>query len=174
LVSIPSLIPTFIPRCTAFRGLVVEGGAAADDRINRVLDGMCQLAGPAAKTQPELAQAIRALTTARIRFALFTRTGDLSTADLSARRILLAKILARTTAPAGPIAPLLIHEAYHLSQGLPVTASQEFHARVAEFAACTALFDEAHYPRGCEDARAVVRLGEARAVELFVRAGYLR
>jgi hypothetical protein len=30
------------------------------------------------------------------------------------------------------------------------------------------------FPRGCDDARDIVALGEARAVELLVRAGYPR
>jgi len=171
LESIPTPLPAYhAPSCVT--GVVIEGGTPAQDRIDRVLRALCPIAGTSAP--PELRQAVHALGTARIRFALFTRTGNLSTADLSARRILLAVALARTNLPAGVIAPLLVHEGYHLSVGLPVTAGQEFHARLAELDACDLLFDEAHFPRGCTDAQAMVRLGEARAVELLVRAGYPR
>ena len=171
LEPIPSVIPPYRPpSCVA--GLVIEGGTPAQDRIDRVLRALCPIAGPGAPA--ELRRAVQALSTARIRFALFTRTGDLSTTDLSARRILLAVALARTNVPVGVIAPLLVHEGYHLALGLPVTATQEFHARLAELEACDLLFDAAHFTRGCSDAQAMVRLGEARAVDLLVRVGYPR
>ena len=174
MVAVPNPLPAYTPprACPEFAGVTIEGSVRALDRIGRVLDGLC--GAKTLSSSPEFQQALKALGTARIRFALFKRTGNLSTADMRAGRILLAVGLSHETVAVGTIAPLLIHEAYHLSQGLPVTATQEFHARVAEFAACGALFDEGHYTRGCDDARDIVRLGEARAVDLFVRAGYPR
>jgi hypothetical protein len=177
LVSVPSPLPSFEAPCATLRGIVVEGGTATVDRIDRALDRICDhLEG--FRTPPlsdDVVRAVRGLSTARIRFALFTRTGDLSAADLPERRILLAIALSRTNVPAGVIAPLLVHEGYHLSLGGPVTATQEFGARRAEYEACRVLIpDRDRWPRGCDDALAVVRLGEARAVDLLVRAGYPR
>jgi hypothetical protein len=175
-VAIPTPLDPFNPPCTEVRGLVVEGGQPAHDRIYRALGPVCGLLSPNAREHApaDVRRAIEALATARIRFALFTRTGDLSTADIGARRILLALALSRVNVPAGPIAPLLIHEGYHLALGRPVTAEQEFGARRVEYEACRLLFEPKVFPRGCDDARDIVRLGEARAVELLVRAGYPR
>jgi hypothetical protein len=117
---------------------------------------------------------VRGLAKARIRFALFTRTGVLSTADRSANRILLAVALSRTNLPPLAIAPLLAHEGYHIAKGGPVTATQEYFARVAELGACRDFFKVEDYPRGCADADAIVRLGQDSAVDLLVRAGFPR
>ena len=174
MVAVPNPLPAYTPphACPEFAGVIIEGSVRALDRIGRVLDGLC--GAKTLSSSPEFQQALKALGTARIRFALFKRTGNLSTAYMRAGRILLAVGLSHETVAVGTIAPLLIHEAYHLSQGLPVTATQEFHARVAEFAACAALFDEDQYTRGCDDARDIVSLGKARAIDLFIRAGYPR
>ena len=175
LVAIPSTLPSYTPpRNCDVDGVVIEGGLPARDRIDRALRPLCD--AELQSTNLEFHQAMKALATARIRFALFVRTGNLSTADVSARRILLAIGLSRENVPAGELAPLIVHEAYHLSQGVPVTAEQEFGARVAEYAACVVLpgFDVKHFPRDCADARDIVRLGRARAVALLVGAGYPR
>ena len=176
-VDIPTPLPAFDSPCATLRGIVVEGGQAAQERIERAIRPICdRLRGATLPPLPEnVVRAARALTTSKIRFALLTRTGDLSTADLNERRILLAIALSRTNAPTGPIAMLLVHEGYHLSFGGPVTAAQEFGARRAEYDACRILIpDRRRWPRGCDDALAMVRLGEARAVELLVRAGFPR
>lgn len=173
-VSIPTPLPSFTASCPTVRGLVVEGGQATVDRIARALGPVCAKLQEAALSS-DVVRSLRALQTSRVRFALFKRTGELSTTDLDARRVLLAVALSRTNAPAGPIALLLIHEGYHLSFAGPVTAAQEFGARRAEYEACRVLLpDRRTWPRGCDDALAVVRLGEARAVESLVRAGYPR
>lgn len=180
LVDAPSPLPPFRPPCPAVAGLVIEGGAGAIERLGSRPDGfaavqqLCPFARPDRIVPPELQQAVRALAGARIRFALFTRTGDLSTADLSSRRILLAVALSRVNVDQRTIAPLLAHEGYHLAQGAPVTAAQEFRARVAELAACRFILDARDFPRGCREADAIVRLGEERAVALFARAGFPR
>lgn len=173
LVDVPDPLPSFNPPCPEISGVIVEGGEAAAERVRAALRSLCPAARPDMPVEAQ--QAVRALATARIRFALFTRTGDVSTADLSARRILLAIALSRTNVPPEILAPLLAHEGYHLSHGLPVTASHEFRARVAELAVCRLLkIDVGDFARGCTDASAVVRLGEARAVDLLVRAGFPR
>jgi hypothetical protein len=171
---IPVSIPTPLPEHTApscVKGVVVEGGIHAQERIDRVLRPLCELAKKAGASS-QLTDSIHALARARIRFARFTRTGDLSTTQLAERRILLAVALSRTNLPVGIIAPLLVHEGFHILTGAPVTAAREFQAREVEYEACRNLFDRDHFPRGCDDAQAMVRLGEARAVELLVRAGY--
>jgi len=175
LVAVPTPLPSYAgpPGCDA-AGVIIEGGVPARDRIDRVLRPLCE--AERASTNPQFHLAMKALATARIRFALFSRTGNLSTADLGARRILLAIALSRENVPAGPIAPLLVHEGYHLSQGLPFSAAQEYEARVAEYAACIVLpgFDAKHFPRDCSDARDIIRLGRAGAIALLVSAGYPR
>jgi len=172
-VAAPPQIPTYaFPACV--RGVVVEGGVAAQERLDRVMKPLCDLAIKPS-TSRTLTDTIHALGRAKIRFALFTRTGDLSTTELAERRILLAIALSRTNVPAGVIAPLLVHEAYHILAGTRVTAAGEFQARTVEYEACRDLFpDRDTWPRGCDDAQAMVRLGEGRAVELLVRAGYPR
>jgi len=175
LVAIPTPLPAYTPPpgCDV-DGVIIEGGVPARDRIDRVLRPLC--AAELTSKNPEFHLAMKALATARVRFALFSRTGNLSTTDFGARRILLAIALSRENVPAGPIAPLLVHEGYHLSQGLPVTARQEYEARVAEYAACVVLpgFDAKHFPRDCSDARDIIRLGRAGAIALLVSAGYPR
>ena len=175
LVAIPSTLPAYTPpRNCDVDGVLIEGGVPARDRIDSVLRPLC--AAELQSTNPQFHEAMKALATARIRFALFTRTGNLSTADFGARRVLLAIGLSRENVPAGELAPLIVHEAYHLSQALPFTAEQEYEARVAEYAACVALpgFDAKHFPRDCADARDIIRLGRAGAVALLVSAGYPR
>ncbi len=182
LRDIPDPLPAYSPPCDELRAIVIEGGPAARQRIGgpdaderpTALEGLCPLARESSGAPVELREAVRALATARIRFALFTRTGNLSTTDLSTKRILLAVALSRTNVPPLTIGPLLAHEGYHLAKGAPVTATQEFFARVAELAACRFLIDATVFPRGCTDADAIVRLGQERAVELLVRAGFPR
>lgn len=173
-VDIPTPLPDFTPPCEAVAGIVIEGGEAAQGRIGSVLRRLCQIEGD--RFQPaEVKQAIRALSDARIRFAIVTRTGEQSTADLTARRLLINVDLARTSVDPTLIAPLLVHEGWHLSAGGPVTAAQEFAARVAEVQACRVVYrNDAEPSRGCVDAQAIVTLGETRAIELLVRAGFPR
>jgi hypothetical protein len=171
-VDVPSPLPAFRPPCPEVAGVVVEGGPPAQERIGRVLRSLCRLVRPGLPA--EAAEAVRALGRARIRFALFTRTGDQSTLDLATGRILLAVALSRTNVAPVVIAPLLVHEGWHLARGGPVTAAEEYGARVAELQACELLIEADRFPRGCRDAAAIVGLGEARAVELLVRAGFPR
>jgi hypothetical protein len=181
LVDIPEPLPPFRAPCAALNGLVIEGGVGAQHRLagpdpdkrRTPLSALCDLVKPSAVPPPaEMREAILALSTGRIRFALFARTGVLSTTDLSQRRIMLAIALSRTNVHPLTIAPLLVHEGYHLAKGSPVTATQEYFARVAELEACRLLIDVDDFPRGCADANAIVRLGQIRAVELLVRAGF--
>lgn len=174
-VPIPTPLPSFDPPCDAVAGVVIEGGEAAQARIGSVLRLiLCRLDRD--ETQPpEVKQAIEALADARIRFGILTRTGEQSTADLTAKRIMINVDLARTSVDPTLIAPLLVHEGWHLSTGGPVTAAQEFGARVAELQACRVVYRDAAEPsRGCVDAQAIVTLGESRAIELLVRAGFPR
>lgn len=168
-VDVPTPIPDFTPPCPAAEGVVVEGGEPAVQRLEIVFRSLCVSGLP-----PEAERAVRGLSGARIRFALFTRTGDQSTADLSVKRILLSVVLARTNVTPGVIAPLLAHEGWHLAHGAPVTASQEYGARLAELQICRRLFEPSVFTRGCLDAQAIVLLGEERAVELLSRAGFPR
>jgi hypothetical protein len=172
---VPTPLPEFTPPCDAVSGLKIEGGPAAQNRIAFVLrEFLCALDRDPFQP-PEVKRAIRTLSKATIRFAVFTRTGEQSTADMSTNRILLNVDLARTSVDPVAIAPLLVHEGWHLSAGAPVTAAQEFGARVAEVQACRVIFRDDEEPtRGCLDAQAIVTLGETRAIELLVRAGFRR
>jgi hypothetical protein len=174
-VDIPTPLPSFDPPCDAVAGIVIEGGEAAQGRIGSLLRlFLCRIDRD--ETQPpEVKQAIRALSDAKVRFAILTRTGEQSTTDLTAKRILINVDLARTSVDPRLIAPLLVHEGWHLATGAPVTAAQEFVARVAELQACRVVYPKNTDPsRGCVDAQAIVTLGETRAIELFVRAGFPR
>lgn len=173
-VDIPTPLPPFTPPCEAVTGVVIEGGEAAHGRLGFVLGRLCQIHEDPFQ-RPEVKQAIRALSSAKIRFAILTRTGEQSTADLTAKRILLNVDLARTSVDPTLIAPLLVHEGWHLSAGGAVDAAEEFAARVAEVQACQVVYrNEAEPSRGCVDAQAIVALGETRATELLVRAGFPR
>jgi hypothetical protein len=180
LVDVPDPLPSFRPPCEEVRGVVIEGGPPAVARLvgpeeqkrPTPLASLCGLLAPGRGAPVETQEAVRGLAHARIRFALFTRTGVLSTTDLAENRILLAVALSRTNLPPLAIAPLLAHEGYHIAKGGPVTAGQEFSARVAELGACRQFFKVEDYPRGCADADAIVRLGRDRAVDLLVRAGF--
>lgn len=182
LIAIPDTPPTFRPPCEQVRGLVVEGGAATvgrfigpdPDKRPTPVPALCGLFGQQRFAPPELREAIAGLAKARIRFALLKRSGELTTTDLSTNRILLAVALSRTNVPPLTLAPLLAHEGYHVAKGRPITATQEYFARVAELGACRFLFEVKNYPRPCVDADAIVGLGRQRAVDLLVRAGFPR
>jgi hypothetical protein len=169
---VPTPIPAFTPPCDAVGGLIVEGGPAAQNRIKFVLERLCELESDS-EQPPELREAIRYLVGIKIRFALFTRTGEQSTSDVVAERIFLNVDLARTSVDPIAIAPLLVHEAWHMRSG-PLTATLEYEARVAELQACRVVYADREPSRGCRDAQAIVALGRESAVELLVRAGYPR
>jgi hypothetical protein len=171
---IPTPLPDFEPPCEAVAGVVVEGGPAAQSRIGFILrQHLCRLAFD--ETQPpEVKRAIAGLSRATIRFGRFTRTGEQSTLDLSTDRIFLNVDLARTSVDPIVIAPLLVHEGWHLAAQPPFTAEQEYGARLAELQACRVVFRDREPSRGCLDAQAIVALGEARAVDLLFRSGFPR
>lgn len=171
-VDVPTPIPAFAPPCGTLSAIVVEGGEAAQRRIGFVLERLCQMEADS-NQPPELGEAIRQLAGTKIRFAVFTRTGEQSTLDLAAARILLNVDLARTSVDPIVIAPLLVHEGWHLRAG-PLTATLEYEARIAELQACRIVYADREPSRGCRDAQAIVTLGKQRAVELLVRAGYAR
>jgi hypothetical protein len=75
------------------------------------------------------------------------------------------------------VAVLLIHEGAHLAAGTaPPTAAAELAARRAELAACERLFpagaDGPKENRGCQDARELLALGDARAHAELRASGY--
>lgn len=171
LAPVPSPLPATEAPCPELSGVVVEGGPPAQGRLGAVLEDLCGVLNQA----PDLREAVRALASARIRFASFGRTGELSAVDRSARRILLNIRLARSRSPVVDIAPLLAHEGFHLARGVsPVTAADELTAREVELLACRLLIDIRRWPRGCRDARAIVALGERAALDALIRAGYMR
>lgn len=172
-VAIPTPLPAFTPPCEAVAGVVIEGGEPAQGRVGFILRRLCAFAGDPFQP-PELRRSVGGLAGARIRFAVFSSTGNQSTTDLAARRVYLSYALARTNVRPETIWPLLVHEGWHLATGTPVTAAREYGARVAEAQACRLLPNDLETPRGCLDAQAIVALGETRAVELLVSAGFPR
>jgi hypothetical protein len=174
----PTPPPGFEPPCDSVAGVFIHGGEAAQNRLGFVLESyLCPIATDERKA-PEVKQAIAALKDATIRFGLFRRTGEQSTADINTRTIYVNVDLARTSVDPIVIGPLIAHEAWHLFAGAsgPVTAAQEFGARRAELQACRAIYSspDREPSRGCLDAQAIVALGEARAVELLARSGFPR
>lgn len=172
LAPIPETLPATVVPCTAFEGIVIEGGAPAQARFGGVLERLCPFAGD----DSAAAQSLRALSKARLRFAVFARTGDtstLSTAD--PRRVLVNVRFAQRDVSAALIAPLLAHEGFHLLHaGEPMTAEREFEAREVEVRICRLLIDVEAWPRGCTDAQQLVQFGRERAVDQLVKAGFPR
>lgn len=166
---VPAPLPPTQPRCAAVDGVVIEGGPPAQERLGGVLQRLCSIAdGP-----PDVGEAIRALSGARIRFARFARTGDPSALDVAARKIYVNYIFARGSVSAAYIMPILAHEGWHLAHASePRTALQEVRARSVELAVCRLLLDIRRWPRGCTDAESLLAGGEDAAVTKLVEAGY--
>lgn len=171
LAPVPETLPATDPRCSTFDGIVIEGGEPAQARLGGVLERLCDFAN-----DPQIAPSLRALSGARLRFAVFARTGDtstLSTAD--PRRVLINVRFAQRDVSAAWIAPLLVHEGFHLLHaGRPMTAALEFEARETEVRACRLLIKVEAWPRGCTDAEQLVRFGREAAIDQLVRAGFAR
>lgn len=171
LAPVPEVLPATDPRCDVFDGIVIEGGEPAHARLGGVLERLCTFAD-----DPAIAPSLRALAGARLRFAVFARTGDTSTLSVAQpRRVLINVRFARRDASAAWIAPLLVHEGFHLLHaGKPMTAALEFEARQAEVRTCRLLIEVEAWPRGCSDAEQLVRFGREAAVDQLVRAGFPR
>lgn len=168
---LPRTIPSVPPPCDAVRHTRLIGGGDAIIRIGTVLQQICPLANGG--VEPELARAIRGLDGASIRFGTFGRTGVESTADLSSRTIWLnIKFALRRTKPID-LAPVVLHEAWHLAEArAAITADTELGARAAEVQGCRHLIDTRQWPRWCHDANRLTALARAEAVRLLVSAGY--
>ncbi|HEX9696957.1 MAG TPA: hypothetical protein VGB64_11675 [Actinomycetota bacterium] len=172
LAPIPEVLPSTSLPCDALRGVVIEGGDPAQVRLGGVLDRLC----PHADGDSDVARSIRALSAARLRFAVFTRSGDFSTLSIAEPfRVLINIRFARRDVSAAMIGPLLVHEGFHLLHaGEPMTAGLEFEARQAELRACRLLIDIELWDRGCTDARRLVEFGRVRAIDELVAAGFPR
>jgi hypothetical protein len=173
---IPAPIPappaSFRPPCPAFSSTRVEAGPPGVTRFTAALSRLCPFTAGGG-VPPELAAALRGLDGATLRFAAFARSGVESTADIPARRIWVNVRFARTGSPYAWLAPVIVHEGWHLAHaGAAVTAEQELDARGAELAACRSLMTPDTWPRGCRDAAALLSLPHDRAVGLLVAAGY--
>jgi hypothetical protein len=167
----PSVLPSMSPPCSALSTTVLKVGPAGAVRLRAVLTDICRLAHGG--VAPELTTAIGGLKGATIRFAVFQRAGVESTADFSGKTIWLNIKFSRSNLPVEQVAPVVIHEGWHLAHpGDAVTATQELGARRAEVAACRELISIDSWPRWCKDARALTDLPAARAIALLVSAGY--
>jgi hypothetical protein len=169
---VPTPLPSYTPPCPLLSGLRIEAGASGQARLGAAVASLCRLTGGVA---PELRTAVLGLKGATLRFGAFDRTGEDATSDLSARTLYVNIRFARANTPTVLVAPVLVHEGWHLANaGVPVTARQEYLARVAELDACRQLIDRDKWIRDCTDADELVSLGEARAVEVLAAAGYER
>jgi len=170
---IPSPAPTPGPVCSPLGALRIEAGAAGQTRLAAAVRALCALGQGGVPR--ELQTAVLGLDGATLRFAAFDRTGEEATADLAADVLYVNVRFARANTPTILVAPVLVHEGWHLAhRGQAVTAEQEYFARVAELEACKQLIDRDKWIRNCEDAEQLVGLGESRAVDLLVAAGYAR
>jgi hypothetical protein len=168
---LPPAAPRVSPPCKALSSTVLKVGVAGAERLGAVLTDVCRLAHGGVAS--ELTTAIGGLKGATIRFAVFQRAGVESTADFATRTIWLNIKFSRSNLPVEQVAPVIVHEGYHLAHSQDaVTASQELGARRAEVAACRELISVDQWPRWCKDARALTDLPAARAIALLVSAGY--
>lgn len=166
---LPTAVPTVEPPCEAVRGVRLIGGGDALRRLNAALTRACGLVGAG----EEVDRAVRALAGATVRFGIFDRSGVESTVEFGARTVWLNAKFAVRKVPVSHIVPVLVHDAWHLANpSEPVSAAQELAARRVEATACRGLIAPDDRPRWCEDADALARLPEARAIERLVAAGY--
>ncbi|HVL90042.1 MAG TPA: hypothetical protein VM841_07395 [Actinomycetota bacterium] len=172
LAPIPEDLPVTRAPCRAVEGVVIEGGEPAHVRLGGVLQRLC----PHAAGESDVARSIRALSEARLRFAVFQRSGDFSTlSSADPVRILINIRFAQRDVSAALIGPLLVHEGFHLLHpDEPLTAELEFRAREAELQACRLLIDIEAWDRGCTDAQRLVEFGRERAIQQLVAAGFPR
>jgi hypothetical protein len=170
---IPSPAPAPAAVCSPLDRLRIEAGTAGQVRLAAAVRALCALGHGG--VPPELQQAVLGLDGVTIRFAAFDRTAEEATADLANGILYVNVRFARANTPTILVAPVLVHEGWHLAhRGLAVTAEQEYLARVAELDSCRQLIDRDKWIRDCLDAEQVVALGETRAVDLLVAAGYAR
>ena len=172
LAPIPETLPATAVPCDAFRGIVIEGGPPAQARLGGVLERLCSFAAD----DSDAARSLRALSKARLRFAVFARTGDTSTmSNADPLRILINVRFAQRDVSAALIGPLLAHEGFHLLHaGEAVTAEREYEARMVELQICRLLIDVDAWPRGCNDADQLIRFGRGKAVDQLANAGFPR
>jgi hypothetical protein len=167
----PSVIPTVAPACAAFADTKIIMSGDGVLRINEALQRLCRLSGGGVPT--ELATAIDGLAGATIRFAQFD-FGDLE-ATSSDSTIWINLRFARRDSPIEHLLPPLLHEAFHLANGVTEpTAAQELGARAAELAACRELIPRDEWPRWCQDAEELTTMDESEAIRRLVSAGYQR
>ena len=165
---IPASIPVLPPACDAVRGARLLAGGDGVVRLRAVLARLCPLASGAGN---DVARAVRALSGATIRFAEFGRTGVEST--VAHGTIWLNIKFGLRSKPVEQIAPIVLHEAWHLANArAPVTAEQELRARAVESAACRQLVTIKKWPRWCRDAAALTDMTPIRAIALLLSAGY--
>ncbi len=157
--------------CTAVAGIRLEGRASAVGRLSKSVGALCALTGESIGS--ELQTALEGLRTARLRFAAFARTGVEATSNLATGELFVNVRFARAETPTVHLAPILAHEGYHLAgKRAGITARSELAARRAELEACRRLIDRDKWQRNCDDALALIRMGEERATALLVAAGY--
>ena len=165
------VVPPIEPPCPALDETRAVAGPAGRARIRAVLVDICRLSKGGVAS--EIEAAIKGLNGSRIQFGVFQRAGVESTAVFPGKIIWLNAKFARTDVPIENLAPVLLHEGWHLAHPKdPVDARQELAARRAEVGGCRLLIAIEKWPRWCEDARTLTDMPEGRALELLVSAGY--
>jgi hypothetical protein len=164
-------VPLAEPPCPAVETDRLRAGPAGIARLRGVLVDICTLSKGG--VSPDVTAAIKGLKGATIGFAVFDRAGVESTAVFQGKLIWLNGKFARSDLPVEQIAPVVLHEGYHLAHpNDPVTAREELGARTAEVSTCRLLIPLKKWPRWCKDARTLTDLPVERALELLVSAGY--
>lgn len=167
----PQTVPTLPAACPALAGTrwVMSGDGAT--RLHEALRAICTLVGPG--TDAETLRAIEGLNGATVRFAQFQRTGIESTLDLADRTIWLnLRFADRATAPI-ELAPILLHEAFHLAGTNDAPdAAGELAARRVEATACREFIPRATWQRWCTDAETLASMDRSRALALLEGAGF--
>jgi hypothetical protein len=168
---LPSIVPTVPAPCPAVARTRIVGGGDAVVRIGTALQRLCALSGGGVPA--ELRTAIGGLDGATLRFGGFSRTGVESTADVPARVIYINIKLALHRIPPVNLAPVIVHDAWHLARAPEaVTAQEELGARAAEVQACRQLIDVRAWPRWCRDADRLTAMPRENAIRLLVSAGF--
>jgi hypothetical protein len=175
--------------CPRLAGLTLAGSPSQVDVLRLATDDVCALrsVGGIDRARTGLRDA-----GAVVAFATYERSGNesstllapppggqLALGDARVAVLLNAKFEGGKdpAVAAKRIAVLLVHEGAHLAAGTgPPTAEGELAARRAELDACDRLFPEgAPGPkanRGCQDARELLRLGDAGALAELRASGY--
>lgn len=141
--------------CPQLEGIRIAGTARDQELLRLALAGLCNTPLP---SDAEAALARFAADGGVVRFALFEATGVDSAAQLDGERILVNAKYVQLNRSRW-IAPVIAHDAVVLA-GDPASAETALRAREIEAEVCRRLLGSEDPSRGCDDAEAVLALGD--------------